>query len=331
MSEIKTSAKGIDYAKPSVLKTKSRVYSQAMLMSIPHKHSDKIDVSLKIGRYTLPFGNVETKQPKSELTLDNDELNSLISYISDNYTPVNLGSGKYICVSEDDEELIKKFKELVEKNSDTAELLIEKGILSDNVFVAATSIKKKDALSEFEEKLEEDLAESYWQNWFATNKWVLGSDFAQIIDERKIDTENIADYIMRAFDGFVDLVEIKKPNGMPFWASTKDHDNYVPSSDLVKAITQCLNYIHAIEQEANSVKFITRTKSKVIKPRCILIFGRSNDWNDEQREAYRILNAAYNQISILTYDHLLLRAKNVLGLVDNTENEPTYNEDDLPF
>ena len=330
MSEIKTSAKGIDYAEPCVLKKKSRVFSRAMLMSIPH-NSDKIDVSLKLGRYTLPFENIETRQPKSELTLDNDELNNLITYISDNYAPVNLGSGKYICVSEDDEELIKKFKDLIEKNSDTATLLIEKGILSDNVFLAATSIKKKDALNEFEKNLKENLAESYWQNWFATNKWVLGSDFAQIIDERKIDTENIADYIMRAFDGFVDLVEIKKPNGMPFWASTKDHDNYVPSSDLVKAITQCLNYIHAIEQEANSAKFIQRTKSKVIKPRCILIFGRSCDWDEEQKEAYRILNAAYNQISILTYDHLLLRAKNVLGLVNNEDDKQAYTEDDLPF
>ncbi len=331
MSKIKTSQKGIDYAEPTILKTKKTVYSQALLMKIPHIHSDKTDISLKIGRYSLPFGNIETLKPKSELTLDNDELNSLIAYISDNYTPVNLGSGKYICVSEDTEELISKFKELADKNSDTANLLIENGILSDNVFVVATSIKKKDALIDFEEKLEEDLAESYWQNWFATNKWVLGSDFAQIIDERKIDTENIADYIMRAFDGFVDLVEIKKPNGMPFWASTKDHDNYVPSSDLVKAITQCLNYIHAIELQSNSLSFIEKTKSKVIKPRCILIFGRSNNWNDEQREAYRILNAAYNQISILTYDHLLLRAKNVLGLVDNEDNESSYNEDDLPF
>lgn len=95
--------------------------------------------------------------------------------------------------------------------------------------------------------------------------------FAQIIDERNIDTENIADYIMRAFDGFVDLVEIKKPNGLQFWSATKDHNNYVPSTDLVKAITQCLNYIYAIEREANSVKFIEKTKSKVIKPRCILI------------------------------------------------------------
>lgn len=113
MSEIKTSAKGIDYAKPCVLKTKSMVYSQAMLMSIPHKHFKKIDVSLKIGRYTLPFRNVETQKLKSELTLDNEELYALISYISENYVPVNLGSGKYISVSDDDEELINKFKELV--------------------------------------------------------------------------------------------------------------------------------------------------------------------------------------------------------------------------
>lgn len=115
---------------------------------------------------------------------------------------------------------------------------------------------------------------------------------------------------------------------MQFWSATKDHNNYVPSTDLVKAITQCLNYIYAIEREANSVKFIEKTKSKVIKPRCILIFGRSNDWNDEQREAYRILNAAYNQISILTYDHLLFRAKNVLGI---TEDIDTTDDDELPF
>ena len=157
---------------------------------------------------------------------------------------------------------------------------------------------------------------------------MLGSDFAQIIDERKIDTENIADYIMRAFDGFIDLVEIKKPNGLPFWSSAKDHNNYVPSSDLIKAITQCLNYIYEIEREANSQKFIERTQSKVVKPRCILVFGRSNTWNDEQREAYRILNSAYNQLSILTYDHLLSRAKNVLG-INNNDNPD--NSDDLPF
>lgn len=329
MSKVKTSQKGVDYAQPCTLKLKQKVYSQAMLMKIPHNHHDKSDISLKIGRYNYPFGKAVNDKPKSELTLDNDELNALIKYISENYIPVNLGSGEYINVEGSNTTLIKKFKKLLEGQTDTANLLIKNGILSDNVFIAATSIKKRDALSEFEAKLCENLPESYWQKWFTDNKWVLGSDFAQVIDERQIDTENIADYIMRAFDGFIDLVEIKKPNGLAFWASTKDHDNYVPSSDLTKAITQCLNYIYEIEREANSQKFIERTKSKVVKPRCILVFGRSNSWNDEQREAYRILNSAYNQLSILTYDHLLSRAKNVLGIIDD---EPESEiSDDLPF
>ena len=330
MGEIKTSQKGVDYAPPYTLKTKKRVYSRAILMKIPHDHPEENDISLKIGRYTLPYGRVTEGQPKSELTLDNEELSALIKYISDYYTPVNLGKGQYVSVNSNNVELINQFKKLIEGQADTASLLIENGILSDNVYIAATSIKKSTSLDVFESALAQDLPEQYWQDWFSDNKWILGSDFAQIIDERQIDTENIADYIMKAFDGFVDLVEIKKPNGLPFWAATKDHDNYVPSSDLIRAITQCLNYIHAIEQEANSAKFVRRTKSKVIKPRCILVYGRSYNWNVEQCEAYRILNAAYNQISILTYDHLLMRAKNVLG-IDNKPTEIEEDYDPLPF
>ncbi len=329
MSEVKTSQKGVDYAEPCTLKAKQRVYSQAMLMKIPHDHQDTTDISLKIGRYNYPFSETVSDKPKSELTLDNDELNALIKYISENYTPVNLGSGEYINVEGGNAELIQQFKKLLENQRDAASLLMENGILTDNILLAATAIKKQNSLSEFESKLSENLAESFWQKWFSDNKWVLGSDFAQIIDERSIDTENIADYIMRAFDGFIDLVEIKKPNGMPFWSSTKDHNNYVPSSDLIKAITQCMNYIYEIEREANSQKFIERTKSKVVKPRCILVFGRSDNWNDEQKEAYRILNASYNQLSILTYDLLLARAKNVIGMID-IQDENVLS-DDLPF
>ena len=312
MSEIKTSAKGVNYAGPCTLQMKKRVCSEAMLMRIPHAHADVQDISLKIGRYNIPYG-LESKKPKSELTLNNEELNALIRYISENYKPLTLGQGEYINVSEESATLVENFKRLIEGQSDTARMLIENGILSDNVFLAASVIKKRDALIELQEKLQEEQPERYCQEWFTRNKWVLGSDFAQIIDERVIDTENIADYIMKSYDGFVDLVEIKKPNGLPFWASTKDHGNYVPSADLTKAITQCLNYIYAIELEANSTKFARRIGSRVIKPRCILIFGRSYDWNDEQREAYRILNAAYNQVSILTYDHISERAQNVLG------------------
>lgn len=324
MSEVKVSEKGIEYAAPGVLKRKQRVFSQALLMKIPHSHEGISDISLKIGRYKFPFKTLETLDPKSELTLDNEELNSLIDYISRNYAPVNLGEGKYVDVSGENEKLVESFKKLLEHSGDTARLLLENGILSENVLLAASTIRKQTALSFFEKSLEKETSESFWQDWFSQNKWVLGSDFAKIIDERNIDTKNIADYLMCAFDGFVDIVEIKKPNGLPFWATTKDHDNYVPSTALIKAITQCQNYLYAIERRCNDADFREATKSKVIKPRCILIYGRSNDWDDGQREAYRILNSSYTQISILTYDHLLARAKNVLGVME------LGNEDEIP-
>lgn len=170
---IKTSQKGIDYAILQKLKTRQRVYSQAILMKIPHQHSEELDVSLKIGRYTLPYGRVAGNQPKSELTLDNEELNALIEYISENYTPVNLGRGEYISVRGDNAKLIKQFRALLEGKTDTANLLIENGILTDNVYVTATSIKKVAALSELESSLSKDLPERYWQDWFSLNKWVL--------------------------------------------------------------------------------------------------------------------------------------------------------------
>jgi Domain of unknown function (DUF4263) len=119
---------------------------------------------------------------------------------------------------------------------------------------------------------------------------------------------------MQAYDGFVDIIEIKRPEGsIRFWADTRDHDNYIPSSDLTKAIMQATRYIYEVEREANSVKFLERVGNiKTIKPRCVLIFGRSQDWNSDQREAYRILNASFHNLTIMTYDHVLARAKRML-------------------
>jgi hypothetical protein len=136
------------------------------------------------------------------------------------------------------------------------------------------------------------------------------------LDQRDIDVQNISDFLMEAYDGFLDVVEIKRPEGgLQFWAASLDHGNYVPSTDLTKAITQASRYIYEAEREANSVKFLERVgQIKPVKPRCILIFGRSNKWNNSQIEAYRILNAGFHNITIMTYDHVLGRAKRIVGI-----------------
>lgn len=326
-NKILESQNGIPYATPKRLSTKKQVYAQAILQKIPHDTEGKVDICLKVGRYKIS-GGVETNSPKSELTLTFEEFKNLVDYIEQYYKPLELEVEKFIPVNNtDSKQLLLQFKSIVNSDEEIATQLIDSGLLSDKIYIAIDFIRKQKSIESFNEAIGKDYPEKYWQDWFENNKWILGSEYIEILDERRIDNSNIADYLVKAFDGFLDIVEIKKPNGLKFWSDTKDHDNYIPSSDLIKAITQCQNYLYEIERESNSAKFLERTNgTKIIKPRCLLVFGRSNDWSEDKQKAFRILNSSYTQISIMTYDHLLSRANRILGINDNN-----IIDDDLPF
>lgn len=327
-NKILESKNGISYATPKRLSTKKQVYTQAILQKIPHDTEGKVDICLKVGRYKIS-GGIETNSPKSELTLTFEEFKNLVDYIEQYYKPLELEVEKFIPVDNtDSKQLLLQFKSIVNSDEEVATQLIESGLLSDKIYITVDLIRKQKALDDFTDAIDKDYTEKYWQDWFESNKWILGSEYIEILNERRIDNSNIADYLVKAFDGFLDIVEIKKPNGLRFWAETKDHDNYIPSSDLIKAITQCQNYLYEIERESNSTKFLEKTNgTKIIKPRCLLVFGRSNDWSADKQKAFRILNSSYTQISIMTYDHLLSRAKNILGI----SNENNVINDDFPF
>lgn len=323
MGEIKTSKDGIDYL-IDVLLEKPLTTTRVTLWKISHT-SRPDEVSLKLGRYKKrkgPFGTVvesiECETPKSELTLTDEEFNSLICFLQKNYEPFKEGVKKYVPLDESfshaNIEHLKAFFENPEKQ-ELLDFIFEHQLIPNDLLIAFQQVRKVNAVHRFEIMLEKDLTEHQWQRWFTSNSWVLGTEFVKILDEREIDTANISDFLMEAYDGFLDIVEIKRPEGnMKFWADNKDHDNYIPHSDLIKAITQASKYIYEIEREANSVKFLERLGYvKTIKPRCILIYGRSNEWNYEQKESYRILNSNYHNLTIMTYDHILSRAKRLLS------------------
>ena len=58
----------------------------------------------------------------------------------------------------------------------------------------------------------------------------------------------------------------------------------------------------------------------LFRSRATLIFGRSNDWGDDERKSFRILNAGYNNLTILTYDQVLARARRTLKFAKNKES-----------
>lgn len=323
MKEIKTSKDGIDYM-TAVLYEKPLTVTRATLWRIKHNNTENNELAVKLGRYkkkkgpfNLTFEELETSTPKSELTLIGEEFQALINFIESKFNPFEQGVKKFIPLDEQFKvgnlEHLQAFFSHPEKQ-ELIDFVLSQDIIPNELFVAFNQLSKIRAVEKFEEMLENDMTEHDWQKWFQENNWVLGTDYVRILDERNIDTTNITDFLMEAHDGFIDIVEIKRPDGnLNFWAKSKDHDNYVPDQDLVKAITQATKYIYEIEREANSIKFLERVDGvKTIKPRCVLIYGRSDDWNNEQKESFRILNSNYHNLSIMTYDHILERAKRMI-------------------
>lgn len=308
-----------------VLLNKQRVVTRAVFWKIPH-NSEREDIRLKLGRYkkSLDFDvedEPESLDPKSELTLDQEEFKSLIEFLQQSYEPFKQGVKAFIPLDRpydaENAKQIRALFSLPDKQS-LINFILNNEVIPEELAAGLRQAKRNRAVQEFKLMLTKNLLEGAWQKWFETNSWVLGSQFVRIVEERHIDTHNISDFLMEAYDGFLDIVEIKRPDGdLQFWASTLDHGNYVPSSDLTKAITQASRYIYEVEREANSVKFLERVGGiKTVKPRCILVFGRSNDWNDRQAEAYRIMNAAFHNLTVLTYDHVFTRACRIIGLDD---------------
>ena len=313
-----------------VLRDKKTVVTRALFWRIPH-HTDKLDVRLKIGRYKKSQDWTDNEEPenlapKSELTLDDEEFRNLIEFVQENYEPFKAGTKAFIPLDRpfdsDTAEAVKALFNLPEKRG-LLDFLLKHDIIPEHLLLALHHKRRLNAIAEFEQMLSDDLAEYPWQKWFEQNSWVLGTEFVRVLDERQIDTEHISDFLMQAYDGFLDIVEIKRPEGrLRFWADRLDHGNYLPSLDLTKAVTQATRYIFEVEREANSVKFLERVDNvKTIKPRCILIFGRSHDWDSERTESYRILNSSFHNLSILTYDHVLDRAKRLLNHEEKSQQE----------
>ncbi len=323
MTEIKTSKDGMPYL-TVVLKDKPLTITRASFWKILHSTPGREEINLKLGRYkkkkgiyNLSFEELEALAPKSELTLTGDEFTALINFLQNNYEPFKEGIKKFIPLDEKfDKQNIEHLKAIFDNphKQELLDFIIGHDIIPEELFTAFQQLSKVKAVEQFEEMLEQDLTEHEWQKWFTDNSWVLGTEFVKILDDRKIDTANISDFLMQAYDGFLDIVEIKRPEGnLMFWADNKDHDNYIPSNDLIKAVTQASKYIYEVEREADSIKFLERVGYvKTIKPRCILIFGRSEDWDEEQKESYRILNSNYHNLTIMTYDHILERAKRIV-------------------
>lgn len=281
-------------------------------------------LTLKVGRYKIKNGQTdvhdyESLKPKSEVRLTSNEIQLLQKFLEEKVGPVKANAKSFVAIDEEaDAEYVGKLLTNL-KTKNTVELLTF--IEDNNLVISELSAifekrQREAALDQFRKMLEDDVHERDWQKWFETNAWVLGSDFVSVLEDRQIDTANISDYLVKALDGHLDIVEIKRPS-LSFWAGSRDHDNLIPHTDLVKALVQSQNYIFELEREMNSTKTMERFGGcPIAKPRALLIHGRSAEWGPDEFRAQRLLNGGLSSVQILTYDQVLIKAIRIIATTD---------------
>lgn len=281
-------------------------------------------------------------------SLDLDQVRSLYGHlnaISIIKNSSNTTSGKFIETTEEVLEIINGLKDI---DQDILKTVLEKfgekdkvsGLLSamsetelDSLSAAHKQQAYKSELDKLEKllaiecndnivdviKQHEDLddyvagqPEKIFQNWIEKNLWVFGVEYINKYDAKRIAIFSEGDLLMESMDGFLDLIELKRPKlEYDIFRHDGSHNCYYPSSDLSKVIGQCLFYL----QKLDEYKLVLEKEYEfnVLKPRIKIILGRTNDFNANQHQTLRVLNSNLNHIQIISYDYLVSCGRKIIS------------------
>lgn len=182
--------------------------------------------------------------------------------------------------------------------------------------------RRNELKSRLLKKYHETSGKNSWQKWVYTNSWIFGITYQTPIEKEKVGFNSIPDYLFPTLDGFVDILEIKKPD-IPVLVKDESHTgSYMWSGTVNAAIGQVVNYIHEIElnqlviQQNLQRSYLELFKNGIltIKPRAYILVGNSENWIEIEKEALRKLNYSLHGIEVITYFDILQRAEKIISM-----------------
>jgi len=305
---------------------------------IPDKQQNKTHhYALKFSKFKRikvePFWVEEQIISDSGFTIaDKASLEKLSAYIKVNEAllDVDILSEDYTsAILSNDEVTVDLVRQILrsKKNQDTIYQLFKEQYpeLDKKILTYKLVEARRVALNEFKTALDDPNKKErdYWQPFLEKNRWMFGLSYFVLLDETRIDLSDTADYIFKSEDGFIDIVEIKHPH-VEFWQKDslgkykKYRDFLQYSEELKGSITQSINYIFQVEKRFSDPDWCRHNKCETpVKPKCTIILGRSDNWQLEEKTAFRLLNDSLHGIEIITFDHLYSRANRILNSLEN--------------
>lgn len=143
------------------------------------------------------------------------------------------------------------------------------------------------------------------------------------------------DFTLVDSNGYIDIMEIKKPDKNQIIRKSKVRNNYVPQKIFTDVMVQASKYIDVLNKNGSKAKqslinklseiypdhTIEKENLYINNPKGIVLFGRSNDLNKEQLYDLELIKRQYKDITeIMTYDDLLTRINNLINALSNQAN-----------
>lgn len=183
--------------------------------------------------------------------------------------------------------------------------------------------KRREVIQSLKERLSGDSSypetagNDSWQNFINENHWLVGVNYIKPIEKARINLNGIMpDFMYPSVDGFIDIFELKLPRE-PVIKKDSSHDgSWVWCGGVSAAIGQVVNYLEEMSrlrlEIERGIKNNYRLDVVIIRPRAIILIGRSDDWSEAQKHALRKLNSFLHDIEVVTYDGLLARAERLV-------------------
>lgn len=172
------------------------------------------------------------------------------------------------------------------------------------------------------EEIERGHPESWWQSFIKSNILLIQQGYIRALDKLNVavvDTK-FPDFCLVTHDSYIDILEIKRPD-TPLLNHDQSRDNYYWNPEMCKAISQVENYIEQISNKASDIRSHLRDKEgidiKAVRPRGIVLAGKSAQFSGQkQKDDFRLLSHGIKNVTIVTYDELLTRLNNYIGVLE---------------
>ena len=168
------------------------------------------------------------------------------------------------------------------------------------------------------------------QNWLADRPWIFGPTYVDQKIEERTATGGRLDFILKRYDTFYDVVELKLPTDELFKTPEEKDDLETPpiplfsrettiTKGLSESISQLIGYLETIENTKGNYLV---TGKLIHKPKGILIIGKSSKKNKKKQESLlKTLNSYFHNIEIKTYDQLLDEGENFVKLIKKRKTQ----------